>query len=179
MYSVILMDPPWKYYGDANKMAAAGKHYNCLTWDEIAANRPPMNERAIVFQWTTSAFLKSSLELFDEWNITYRGVAFVWVKVGKNGKPFGARGVRPSITKPLTEFVVAGSNVFKGRPLTLSDESVTQTVFAPVREHSRKPVEVQESLERMYPNYSKLEMYARETRAGWDSVGNETTKFDS
>ena len=30
-----------------------------------------------------------------------------------------------------------------------------------------------EIIERLYPDLKKLEMYARETRDGWDSFGNE------
>ena len=54
-----------------------------------------------------------------------------------------------------------------------------QTVFAPKREHSRKPDEVAERIEALYPNASKLEMFARTTRPGWDAFGNEVGKFDT
>lgn len=108
------------------------------------------------------------------------GVAFVWVKTRKDGTPVGAQGVRPSIVKPLTEFVLVASKVEKGRPLKLFSESVVQTVFAPKREHSRKPDEVYDRIEALYPlgQYSHLEMFARVTRPGWVSHGNEVGKFD-
>ena len=89
----------------------------------------------------------------------------------------GAAGVRPYIVKPLTELVLGFSNKRTGRPLPLASESVVQTVFAPKREHSRKPDEVAERIEALYPNASKLEMFARTTRSGWDVFGNDTDKF--
>ena len=30
-YDVVYADPPWSYYGDPNKMAAAGKYYALLS----------------------------------------------------------------------------------------------------------------------------------------------------
>ncbi len=178
-YPIVLLDPPWKYYGDPTKWAAAGKHYPLMDADEIAAAPPPLARPGIAFIWTTSQFMSEAIKLLDRWGLTYRGVAFVWVKTSRSGVPFGARGVRPSITKPLTEFVLAGSNVAKGRPLPLADESIRQTVFAPPREHSRKPDEVQDALDAMYPGLAKLEMYARGARSGWDSWGLETDKFSN
>jgi len=64
----------------------------------------------------------------------------------RGGVPIGAQGVRPSITKPLTELVVAGSTVARGRPIALASEGVCQTVFAPKAEHSRKPEALQERI---------------------------------
>jgi len=43
------------------------------------------------------------------------------------------------------------------------------------REHSRKPDEVHELIERMYPELPKLELFARKARPGWDVWGNEVT----
>ena len=173
VYDVILTDPPWKYYGSKDKWGAAEKFYSCLDYAGIAGIVPPLSRSGILFMWTTSAFLDRSLRLFDDWGLHYRGVAFVWVKTSKSGVPFGATGVRPSITKPVTEFVLAASPIAKGRPLKLHDEAIAQTVFAPRGAHSEKPLAVHESLERMYPDATKLEMFARKPRAGWDVWGNE------
>lgn len=105
------------------------------------------------------------------------GVAFVWIKTKRDGSPIGAQGVRPSIVKPLTEFVLAASRVPNGRPMPLGSESVVQTVFAPRREHSRKPDEVRERIEQLYPDARRLEVFARTSAPGWDVWGNETNKF--
>lgn len=178
-YDIVLADPPWQYYGSSTKWGAAAKFYSTMDYSDILAHPPPLANPGILFLWTTSAFFEMALELFADWQLLYRGVAFVWVKTKKDGTPIGAQGVRPSITKPLTEFVLAGSQVAQGRPLPLADESVCQTVFAPRREHSRKPTEVVQRIEAMYPNATKLEMYAREHRPGWAAWGDEVGKFSS
>ena len=40
-------------------------------------------------------------------------------------------------------------------------------ITAPRREHSRKPDEAYELIERMYPELPKIELFARTARAGW------------
>jgi N6-adenosine-specific RNA methylase IME4 len=54
---------------------------------------------------------------------------------------------------------------------------VRELVIAPRREHSRKPDEVAAGTERLVAG-PYLELFARETRPGWTSWGNEVTKFD-
>jgi N6-adenosine-specific RNA methylase IME4 len=40
-------------------------------------------------------------------------------------------------------------------------------IHAPRREHSRKPDEAYELIERMYPALPKIELFARQARPGW------------
>jgi N6-adenosine-specific RNA methylase IME4 len=54
---------------------------------------------------------------------------------------------------------------------------VHQVILAPRREHSRKPDEIHERIERLLPGpYGELD--AREERAGWDVWGDEVGRFD-
>jgi N6-adenosine-specific RNA methylase IME4 len=46
-------------------------------------------------------------------------------------------------------------------------------ITAPRREHSRKPDEAYEMIERMYPDLPKIELFARQARLGWAAWGNE------
>lgn len=178
LYEVVLSDPPWHYYGDRSNASSAAKHYTTVPdADMVDVARPPLAPRGVLFMWATGPKLDVALHLIEQWGLHYRGMAFVWCKTRRDGNPIGARGVRPTITKPLTEFVLAASPVAKGRPLPVADESVVQTVFAPVREHSRKPDEVRERIERLYPSATRLEMFARESADGWDAFGNEVGKF--
>ena len=41
------------------------------------------------------------------------------------------------------------------------------------REHSRKPDEAYELIERMYPDLPKIELFARQAREGWAAWGNQ------
>lgn len=174
-YDVVLLDPPWDYYGAQNKWAAAAKFYPTLS-DAMLLKldiQSLLHPKSVVFMWATCPRLDSAINLMKNYGLNFRGVAFVWVKTKKNGVPIGAQGVRPSIVKPLTELVLAGSYAKYGRPLALASEAVCQTVFAPKQEHSQKPDEVQERIETLYPAATKLELFARRTRVGWDSWGDE------
>jgi N6-adenosine-specific RNA methylase IME4 len=44
---------------------------------------------------------------------------------------------------------------------------------APRREHSRKPDEAYELIERIYPDLPKIELFARNARPGWQAWGNQ------
>ena len=102
-YDVVLADPPWSYWGQQDKWGAAAKFYSTMATSEIAdlPVRDLLADRAVVFVWTTSAKLPDALELLAAWKLFYRGIAFVWVKTTRAGVPISARGVRPSITKPV------------------------------------------------------------------------------
>jgi site-specific DNA-methyltransferase (adenine-specific) len=110
----------------------------------------------------------------------YQGKPFVWVKTKKDGTPFGATGPRARTTKPITEDVFAFSNVKKGPPFKVLDQTIPQTVFEPRQEHSRKPEEVRRRIERMYGSRPSLEVFARGTvPTGWDGWGNEFSENSS
>lgn len=174
-YDLVLLDPPWSYYGDQSKMGAAANHYQTMTDVDLALMPISglLNKRAVVFVWATAPRLDAALQLIKDWGLTYRGIAFTWVKTTKNGQPIGAQGVRPSIVKPTVELLLAASNVAKGRPLPLADESVRHVIMAAKQEHSRKPNEAHERINAMYPTATKLEMFARRPYEGWDTWGNE------
>ena len=175
-FDVILADPPWSYYGQQDKWAAAAKFYDLMP-DEDLLELPVgdiLNDNGIVFMWATAPRIDFAIDLLRAWGLTFRGVPFVWVKSKLDGvTPIGAQGVRPSIVKPTSEFVLAGSRVKRGRPMPISDEAVRQVVLAPKQEHSRKPDDIHESINRLYPDASKIELFARRQYPGWEAWGNE------
>ena len=52
-------------------------------------------------------------------------------------------------------------------------------IDSPRREHSRKPDEAYELIERMYPDLPKIELFARSAREGWASWGNQAPVADN
>ena len=48
----------------------------------------------------------------------------------------------------------------------------------PLRDHSRKPDEAFTAAEILCGNVPRLELFARETRPGWDVMGNQVGCFD-
>jgi N6-adenosine-specific RNA methylase IME4 len=65
---------------------------------------------------------------------------------------------------------------YKGKFIPVASDSrgvFPDVIHAKPRRHSQKPEESFVLIQSLYPNLVKLEMYARETRVGWDSFGNE------
>ena len=176
LYDLIIADPPWSYYGDPSKDQAAGKHYDLMTTEEIAAIELPLARDGVLFLWATCPRLDQAIALIDKWGLHFRGVAFVWIKTRKDGQIIGAQGVRPTTVKRITELVLVASHKKKGRPMPLKSESIRQVVLAPRPGgiHSAKPEAVQDRIEELYgDDCTRLEMFARRKRTGWDDWGNE------
>src|SRR5262249_45765394 len=78
-------------------------------------------------------------------------------------------------TRKNVEDVILGK---RGKSLRC-DGSVRELIIAPRREHSRKPDTTHERIERYVGAQGPfLELFARQSRPGWITLGDEATKFD-
>lgn len=176
-YGVVYVDPPW-YYPRLPGVSAAD-HYPLMRDQELldfTVARDALSDEGVLFMWATCPRLDMAMRLGDAWGLRYVGVPFVWVKTRRDGVPIGAKGPRARLVTPQTEMVTAWSrNKRFNRPV---DYKVRQTILEPPREHSRKPDVVIESIERLYPDARKFEVFSRQRRDGWDCWGNEVGKFE-
>ena len=117
-----------------------------------------------LFLWATDPSLPQALEVISAWGFAYKTVAFTWVKTTKDGSgfPIGCG----YWTRANPEMCLLAT---RGRPQRLS-RSVRQLLFAPRREHSRKPDEAYTRIEALVSG-PYLEMFARSRRQGWESWG--------
>lgn len=170
-YNVILADPPWEYADSMCSGSRSTDHYPSMGLNELKALGVPAmaDETAcVLFMWTTGPSIDRALALGKAWGFQYSQVAFVWDK---------QRTIPGCYTITECEFVL----VFRKKGVRLPKRVKTnarQFFQEKPREHSRKPEYVQDAIELMYPNTTKIELFARRTREGWDSYGNETSKFD-
>lgn len=176
-YSTVVVDPPWPQKGGGTLrgregfLDAGGRSdplpYPTMTLDEICALDVPAARDAHCYLWTTSGFLGAAFEVLAAWGFTY-STTLVWAKApighGLGGAYgiatefvlFGRRGSLPALTK-------VGRNWFtwkrpydeRGKP-----------------RHSAKPPEFFRLVESVSPG-PRLEMFARDLRAGWDGWGDE------
>jgi N6-adenosine-specific RNA methylase IME4 len=73
--------------------------------------------------------------------------------------------------RSVAEFMVRAANNHDA-PVRAKD--VLAVIHSPRRAHSQKPDEQYTKIERLYPNMSYLEMFARQQgRAGWEYWGNQ------
>ena len=187
-YRAIAIDPPWAFSGG---MKGRPQHYGRMSDREIA-DLPVADlahpDGCFLFLWTTSpkayrppgsAIRLDPAEIARAWGFRWSSRAFVWVKTGR-GEQDGMFVYRDGLSTGHGFTTRKGAEdvlLFRrGRPKRL-DAGVHEVIHAPVREHSRKPDEFYRRVERFCPG-PRLEIFARESRPGWDTFGNEATKFD-
>jgi N6-adenosine-specific RNA methylase IME4 len=122
---------------------------------------------AVLFMWATFPMLIDALEVIEAWGFTYKTNGFTWMKQNPsgNGLFFGVG----YYTKSNAEVCLLAT---KGKTLKPESNSVSSAILAPRREHSRKPDETYERIEKLYPSLSKVELFSRNERDGWYSLGN-------
>lgn len=176
-YGLILADPPWRF--DVRSARGDGKAppYPTMTRRELL--RLPVWRLAApncaLVMWTTAPTLDFSIDLLKTWGFDYKS-AGSWAKETRNSDPDSdpAWAFGPGYWfRSAAEFFIAGAY---GAP-AIKSRSERNLIVARLREHSRKPDEMHEMLERMFPLTKKLELFARQRREGWDCWGNETDKF--
>jgi N6-adenosine-specific RNA methylase IME4 len=189
---VLYADPPWRFSanrpdaprGDAAHGRNASRHYPTMRVAEICALPVAsiMAKDALCALWITGPFMAIGVhvEVLRAWGFKPRAVMFTWVKLRKNAPglfldPHLDLHVGNGFTtRKNCEWIMLGA---RGRSLRAS-RSIHEVGMFPVREHSRKPDEFRERIDRYVgPGKTKVEMFARTTAPGWLALGNETEKF--
>lgn len=178
-YDIIYADPPWDYGGkmqfDKSSTSADsmdwGKNifissatFKYPTLKSAELKKIPLPEIAkddcLLFMWVTNPHLDQGIELGKAWGFEYRTVAFVWDKMVHNPGKY---------TMSYCELCL----VFKrGRiPSPRGTRNEKQLIRSPRGEHSAKPNEVRQAIERMFPEQSRIELFARQAPKDWDVWG--------
>lgn len=172
-YDIIYTDPAWKQTkGNKRKCRPnQGKEldYQTCTLDEIKeihrVATELCNEKHNIFMWTIDKYLHESEQMMKELGYELHA-RMIWDK---------ENGISPAFTvrfshEYLLWFYKKGNILMpcedmRGKYTTVLREASTK--------HSKKPVCAYEMIENMFPNTTRLEMFARQTRDGWDCWGNE------
>lgn len=179
-FGAILADPPWSfrtYSGDSSVPTQAADPYATMGHEALKAL--PVGEVAAkdcaLFMWIVDAHLVEALALGEAWGFTFKTSAFLWTKSrGANYDLFAPQHALGMgyWTRKQAELCLLFT---RGHPSRLNAD-VRQIIDAPRREHSRKPDDQYERIERLVGG-PYLEMFARQTRPGWTAWGNEVGKF--
>lgn len=181
-YDIIYMDPPWDYGGKMQYDKSTIKSENIgfkknIFLSSASFKYPTLklkdlmkldissiaNEKScLLFMWTTGPQFSNSIKLGESWGFEYKTVAFVWNKMVHNPGRY---------TLSQTEFCI----VFKRGtiPSPRGARNIRQMVEFPRGKHSEKPLKVIEGITKMFPNQSKIELFARNNYLGWDNWGLE------
>lgn len=186
-YRAILVDPPWHFAAWASPTAPGkGKNYGSSrgptysTMSEADLSAVPVAgiaaDNCVLFMWMCWPTLEQSLRLLKAWGFTYKTCAFSWMKADQYRLFALQEDVRMGLgywTRSNSEACLLAT---RGKPKRIAAD-VRQGIIEPIREHSRKPDCVRERIERLVAG-PYVELFARQSRPGWDCWGNETTKFD-
>jgi N6-adenosine-specific RNA methylase IME4 len=181
-YGVIYADPPWNFrnYSEKGTGRNAVAHYPCLDFKQLAA----MDVSAVaakdcaLFLWATDPLLPKAIELIEAWGFEFKTVAFYWAKTNKQAD-LNALSVTDFFcglgywTRANVEQCLLAT---RGKPPRMAKD-VRRLIISPRREHSRKPDETYDRIERLARG-PYLELFSRQSRAGWDALGEESSLFD-
>ncbi len=165
-YHTIVIDPPWdmKKIDRDNSPQDTGFDYPTMSIEEIKNMKIPSTDNCHLYLWTTEKYLPDAFDILKHWGFTYI-FTMVWHKNG-GYQPF-------NLPQYNCEFVLFGR---KGNLPFLDTKDFFTCFNAPRREHSRKPNEFYNLVERVSPP-PRIDMFSREKRNGFDQMGNENDKF--
>ena len=177
-FSTVLADPPWQFQNRTGKVAPEHKRlnrYSTMTLDEIMALPVPAitNDTAHLYLWVPNALLPDGLAVLAAWGFQYKG-NIIWQKVRKDGEPDG-RGVG-FYFRNTTEIILFGVKGKNARTLAPARSQVN-VIKSQKREHSRKPDEQYPLIEACSPG-PFFEMFARGSKPGWTTWGNQAEDYE-
>lgn len=157
-FSVIYADPPWDYMGEL----AVG--YPCMSVQEIC--EMPISQisadDAVLFMWCSSSLLPEAVEVVSAWGFKFKTSA-VW------DKDFTGQGTY--FRQGHEVLMIATKGCVPEVPYGARPSSVLKFKR---REHSRKPDEMYQIIDGMYPELNKIELFCRGVPVqGWAGWGNE------
>lgn len=168
-YRIILADPPWAYDDDGatvdGSLGKAARHYATMSADQVAelpvaAHATPTST---LFLWVTVPMIREGLDVMQAWGFVYK-TNRVWNKVV--GMP-GHYGMQVT-----HEHVLIGT---RGGDLPDVPTPHDDSTFTAKRrsEHSAKPVDLVQFIERHWTLGRRVELFARTRREGWDAFGDD------
>lgn len=158
---------------------------------------------AVLALWVPSSLLEEGLEVMKAWGFR-QTQTHIWVKTKKNPfknllkeftkviKDLPKKGFSNIIRTILLEFDINNILSFgmgrlfrqtheiiligvKGKIYKhLKNKSQRSVHFSPATKHSVKPENLHNMLEKMFPNSTKLELFARRQKPGWLCIGNQS-----
>lgn len=166
-FRVVCADPPWSF-GDKLPGASRGaeKNYAVMTVEDICRLAlPPISENALLFLWRVSSQPEEALRVVRAWGFVPK-TEIVWLKKTANGKRWFGMG---RIVRAEHETCIVAK---RGRVDVLA-KNIRSTFEAASGTHSEKPECFYTDIVEKLSEGPYLELFARRTRSGWVTLGNE------
>ena len=174
--SVLLLDPPWM-----NKSVSRSHEYKTVTLSELTSSlirivTACLQKDTVVGVWITNdpSVLKFTTEiLFKVCQIKYTG-RWTWYKIAQDGNP--VMPLHSTHRRPYEQLIWG---TFHDETTHECNDIVVDKIMVsvPLR-HSWKP-NIDGLLPKKYQNKDiiKTELFARELKTGWHSMGNQVLEF--
>ena len=197
MFKTVMIDPPWKKStgGVGHKTLQCSTHYDVQTKEQIISTLSKwfddhdVASEAHLYLWTVNSFtagkdqgILPAMEVVK--SLGFTPITLIpWVKSNVGSPtPYGMRYTEMCIFAVRYDKGMGkntrysgtddAENVVNGKGLCASRDYV----LAPRREHSRKPDEFYDFIERRSCG-PYLELYSRTDRMGWTTDGKETGRW--
>ncbi|MBK4215801.1 S-adenosylmethionine-binding protein [Paracoccus caeni] len=184
-YGAILADPPWSYEmrSETGYAKSPEAQYQTMPTEDIAAL--PVTHLAgpdcLLFMWSTWPHLPMALEVMRAWGFRYV-TGGSWTKRTRHWNVnMGTGYCLRSATEPFIVGKIGHPKIRdKGqRNLIVAPEAIPDAIEGIRREHSRKPPEMRQMIDKLLPDVWGCELFAREGWEGRDIWGNQTEKFEA
>lgn len=165
-FALIYADPPWRFEFTEDERRSVENHYATMKTEELMLLQVSSitQDDCVLAMWAPNCKLDEACRLMNSWGFKYEA-NIVWIKP--------SQGLGHHV-RNQHELLLIG---VKGNPPTpLPKNRPSSIIYAPRgARHSEKPVKAYEILEKMYPKFNKIELFARKHRAGWLAWGNEVS----
>lgn len=182
-YGAILADPPWAYAmrSDKGYDKSPEAHYSTMPLDQI--NALPVSHLAgpdcLLFMWSTWPHLVQAQAVMRAWGFTYI-TGGSWTKRTPLSKAaFGTGYVLRSSKEPYLVGRLGAPQIASRSERNLIEAAeIPDGIESLRREHSRKPPEMRQMIERLLPRAHCAELFAREPWPGHEVWGNQVERFE-
>lgn len=191
-YGLLYVDVP-RHFNVRADDTGLGKspenHYPTMSFDELCAlpiDTIAADDCLLIF-WSTAASIIDDIEIMAEWGFVALRPRTGLGKLSKPNRvalaPVGAGAYRSMQVwdkvriglgywfRDRHEFILIGA---RGNVVPPAQGDQDESLFAETKgKHSEKPDRVAAMIDRLWPNIPKIELFARQSRAGWDVWGLE------
>lgn len=155
--------------GGGSMTSGAASQYPVMNINDLCALpvEKLADEDCILFMWWVASQPEEAIKLANSWGFTVKTMTgFNWVKTTVLGKLFFGMGF----------YTRAGSEccliAVKGKPKRIN-AGIRSVIMHAIDKHSKKPNVFREQIIKMMGDLSRIELFAREQKEGFDVWGNE------
>lgn len=179
-FDVVAVDYPWPWetYSDAGRKKFP--QYDTMSLDKIAETRADelLAPGGVMIAWCTWPLIGKQHLIFENAFGLEVKTGGAWSKRTIGGKlRWGPGHIIRSVCEPFLIACKRGHKL-RGRNVNNLIETFDRAELEGVaREHSRKPEEFFDLVEKMTPGWRRADIFSRQRRSGWTCWGNEVEKF--